>query len=229
VNLTRINIVLALLLVAVVLPTLVVRVDYSQPNIEILPHMKYSSAYDAFSTNPNFANGRTLQAPVSGTIARGDLPLDFAATPEDAIRAGEQLQSPFAAVDGMALSAAIEQGAEVYRIFCDTCHGAGGAGDGPVPKRGFPPPPSLLTGKSVTMKAGQLFHILTYGQGSMPTFTAQLSRENRWEVIEYIRSLQQDAARKAAIAAKSAADAAERPGPEDETKPDSQKPEGEQR
>ncbi len=57
-------------------------------------------------------------------------------------------------------------------------------------KRGFPPPPSLLTGKSPQTKDGQLFHILTYGQANMPDFAAQLSPARRWDVINYIRSLQ---------------------------------------
>ena len=40
------------------------------------------------------------------------------------------------------------------------------------------------------MKDGQLFHILTYGQGSMSPFAAQLARDRRWDVINYVRSMQ---------------------------------------
>ena len=43
------------------------------------------------------------------------------------------------------------------------------------------------------MKDGQLFHILSYGQGSMSPMAAQLSRAERWEVINYIRDMQQRA------------------------------------
>lgn len=43
------------------------------------------------------------------------------------------------------------------------------------------------------MKDGQLFHILTYGQGNMPSYATQLSREDRWRVIVHVRSLQQTA------------------------------------
>jgi mono/diheme cytochrome c family protein len=52
----------------------------------------------------------------------------------------------------------------------------------------------LPTGKSVEMKDGQLFHILSYGQGSMPSMAAQLSRADRWDAVNYVRSLQ-DAAK----------------------------------
>ena len=40
------------------------------------------------------------------------------------------------------------------------------------------------------MKDGQLFHILTHGQNNMASYASQLSREDRWNVIVYVRSLQ---------------------------------------
>ena len=40
------------------------------------------------------------------------------------------------------------------------------------------------------MKDGQLFHILTYGQNNMPSYASQLSRDDRWNAIIHVRSLQ---------------------------------------
>jgi mono/diheme cytochrome c family protein len=40
------------------------------------------------------------------------------------------------------------------------------------------------------MKDGQIFHILTYGQNNMPSYAGQISRDDRWKVIAYVRSLQ---------------------------------------
>ena len=191
---SRINIGLAVVLLVVVMISAFVDVDHSRPNYEIHlgDDMTYSPAYGAFAPNENFADGRTLQSPVPGTIARGEMPFHFKATPEDAIRAGQELVNPHEP-GGKEAAAAVDRGAEVYRVSCVPCHGGGGAGDGPVAKRGFPPPASLLTGKSLKMKDGQLFHILTLGQASMPSFAAQLSADRRWDVIHYIRKLQQDA------------------------------------
>ena len=78
----------------------------------------------------------------------------------------------------------------VFENYCATCHGAGGLGNGPVAQRGFPPPPSLLADKTRKMKDGHLFHVLTYGQNNMPSYASQISREDRWNVIGYVRSLQ---------------------------------------
>ncbi len=43
------NIALAVLLGLVVIATFFLKTDYSQPNYEFLPDMKYSQAYDAYS------------------------------------------------------------------------------------------------------------------------------------------------------------------------------------
>ncbi len=196
--LNRTNTVLAILLAVSVMATIATRVDYTQPNFEILPDMKYTPAWTAYQPNPNFANGQTLQTPVTGTIARGQMPLHYEATKEGAERAGEELENPFAVGGGneeqvleseARLRESIRRGSDTFGIFCVSCHGATGAGDGPVAKRGFPPPPSLLTGNSVKMKDGQLFHILTFGQGSMSGFAGQLPRDGRWDVINYVRTL----------------------------------------
>lgn len=183
----------ALVVVIAILAT--VRMDHSRPNFQIIVgnDMTYSPAYGAYAANANFANGRSFQEPVAGTLARGEQRFNFQATPEDALRAGEQLTSPYLKSPEDA-NAAADRGAVVFQTFCTSCHGGDSNGNGPVAQRGFPPPPSLLTGKSRDMKDGQLFHILTCGQNKvMPTFDVQLPPNRRWDVIAHIRRLQQSA------------------------------------
>lgn len=219
-----------------------VQTDYSRPNIEILPDMKYTDAWQAYAANPVFQNGRTLQGAVRGTIARGDLPLHFTASKEDAIRAGNELQNPFTLPPSKSVTkgtpeekpktlaggtpaggspapviasttppavppvdprvASEARGAALFRIYCIACHGPQGAGDGPVAQRGFPPPPPLPNGKSVQMKDGQVFHVLTYGQGSMPPFAGQLTQTARWDLVNHLRQMQRDAAAKPGVSPK---------------------------
>lgn len=170
------------------------RRDVHQPNLEIFPEMAHAPRYAAFAPNPVLPHGMTLQVPPTGTIPRGLLPLHYAATPEGAARAGAELESPLAADDAEALA----RGEQVYRNFCVPCHGAGGRGDGLAAQRGVPPPPSFLAEHAVAMKDGQLFHVLTYGQANMASYASQISREDRWRVILYVRSLQASAAAEAA-------------------------------
>lgn len=190
----RFNILLGLALASVFALLMLLRVDNSRPNYQVNlgDDMTYSPAYSTYEPNPIFKNDRTLQDSVPGTIARGTQLFHFEAAPDEALRAGEQLANPIdlGTEEGIAST---ERGATAFQTFCIACHGADGTGNGPVAKRGFPPPPSLLTGKSREMKDGQLFHILTYGQNSMPQFAAQLPPGRRWDVINHIRTLQKEA------------------------------------
>lgn len=185
------NLLLLAALVISIGANLVITSDPARPNLEVMPEMVHSISYKAYAANPNFPDGKTLQLPPPGTIARGAAPLDYAATPEDAVRAGEELKNPFTD----ATPGARSRGQFVFQTFCIVCHGPSGKGDGPVALRGFPPPPPLTAKHALDLPDGRIFHILTFGQKNMPSYAAQLSREDRWNVILYVRSLQQGAPR----------------------------------
>jgi mono/diheme cytochrome c family protein len=185
-----VNVCLLLLLLTVGALNWLTGTDPGRPNQEFLPEMAHSPRYNTFSANPNFPDGQTQQPPVPGTIARGMMPLHYRATPEDALRAGEELHSPLKTDDIRAQ----QRGASVFVNYCQICHGPGGKGDGPATQRGVPPPPSLLAEKALRLKDGQIFHILTYGQGNMASYAGQLSREDRWHVILHVRALQKQVA-----------------------------------
>lgn len=191
---TRLNYVLLFVLALVVAMNLFALPNPSQPNREFLPDMAHSPAYTSESANPNFPDGETLQPPIHGTVAQGRIPRHYAATDADALRAGRELHNPLSAKDVHAA----ERGALVFQTFCTPCHGGGGQGDGPVALRGYPAPPSLVTGNTTKMADGQLFHIVTYGRANMPSQAGLLSPQDRWAVILHIRSLQTPVAPKSA-------------------------------
>lgn len=191
---TRLNYVLLLILVVVVAINFLALPDPSRPNREFLPDMAHSPAYMSESANPNFADGKTLLPPVSGTVAQGRIPLHYAATDAEALRAGQELHNPLSAKDIHAAA----RGALVFQTFCNPCHGGGGQGDGPVALRGYPAPPSLVTGNTTKMPDGHLFHIVTYGRANMPPQAGLISPQDRWAAILHIRSLQTPAAPNAA-------------------------------
>lgn len=154
-----------------------------EPNVDIMPGMVHSVAYDSYAPNPNTKDGKTLQAPPKGTIALGFMPEypDGKLTRENA---GDVITSPYDSV-----TADMARGAKMYAIFCQTCHGLSGDGDGPVTKRGVPPPPSLKTDKVRKMKDGDLYYLITHGVGNMPPYQTQMKRNDRWLVGHYIKTL----------------------------------------
>jgi len=160
--------------------------DSSERGVEFMPEMARAIPAESYAANPVLAGSMTLQLPPADTIPRGWLPLHLTASPEDALRASLELSNPFSGDDRMAL----ERGESIFTRFCVLCHGPSGEGDGPVAQRGFPAPPSLLDAHAQGMGDGQLFHIITFGQGNMPGHAAQLDRADRWRAVLRIRQLQ---------------------------------------
>ena len=183
------NVVLLILVVGTFGLNWALRRQPNERNLEAIPQMVDAVPFDAYTENPNFPDGKTLQPPPAHAVVRGLPPLHYAATPEDARRAGEELTSSFSATDAVALA----RGAAVYATFCQVCHGPQGKGDGPVAQRGFPAPPSLLAPNALAMRDGQLFHVITYGQNVMPGYAAQIAREDRWQAVLHVRRLQEAA------------------------------------
>jgi len=85
----------------------------------------------------------------------------------------------------------VASGQTLYRAHCATCHGAGGRGDGPG-GAGLPKPPADLTAAHAAQHTvGDMFWWLTHGipAAGMPPFGAVLSEEDRWDLINFIRTL----------------------------------------
>jgi mono/diheme cytochrome c family protein len=158
--------------------------DVTKRNREYPGEMLVSPSYGSQTANPVLPNGVTAQPPVAGTIPRGFKPYHYGTTPEEEKRAGAELTNSFEAS-----TENLDRGKYVFVNNCAVCHGDSGAGDGPiVPK--FPNPPSFKTGTSRALTDGEMFHVVTRGRKNMPSNEAQVSAEDRWKVILYIRQLQ---------------------------------------
>ncbi|MFZ1699498.1 MAG: cytochrome c [Pyrinomonadaceae bacterium] len=158
--------------------------DVTKRNFEYPTQMGDSPAYLSQTANPILPKGKTNQPPVAGTIPRGFMPFHYGNSPEESIRAGKELTNPFAAT-----AENLARGKYVFDNNCAVCHGMTGAGDGPViPK--YPNPPSYKTDTSRALSDGELFYIITRGRLNMPPHESQVSADDRWKSVLYIRQLQ---------------------------------------
>lgn len=196
--------VLAALLGMVLSLHVLLQPDLLRRNYEFLPDMRTLVAYDGQGENPNYADGKNLQPPAPGAIARGFLPVHYGPGEDEARRAGAELKNPYAATD----AAARARGAAVWATFCVVCHGPNAEGNGPVTRRGVPAPPSFHTDVARARKDGELFHIVTYGRnnGNMPSYAVQVGAEDRWKAILHLRGLQEAQVQKDRQAAEPPAD-----------------------
>lgn len=181
-----------LLLASLLLPVVVLggliftQRDLSQPNWILPTQMAQSPAYKAQSWNPVLPNHMTLQPPVEGTLSRDAHPFPYGKTEAERKRAGVELKNPFTPNPEN-----LQRGQKIYETFCVVCHGTSGKGDGPmIPK--FPNPPSFLSKGSLALKDGEMFHTITLGRKKMASYASQVSWEDRWRVILYLRQLQKE-------------------------------------
>jgi putative copper resistance protein D len=88
-------------------------------------------------------------------------------------------------------AASIAHGRALFAARCAACHGAGGRGDGPR-GAGLPRRPADLTAPHTAQHtAGDLFWWIGRGipRGGMPGFAAELSVDERWDVVNFLRAL----------------------------------------
>lgn len=88
-----------------------------------------------------------------------------------------------------ATRASIEKGASIFQSQCVVCHGQKGKGDGPAGLALKPPPADLASTNALSQSDGALFWKLSTGRTPMPGFEALVSEEDRWNIINFIRSL----------------------------------------
>ncbi len=161
--------------------------DNNSTGYAYFPDMAYSNAYETYSANPNFADGKTMQPPVPGTVSREMIPYQFAKTFEEQQRAGRELVNPLQPTDDI-----LERGKEQYTIFCISCHGASGKGDGHlVTSKLFTAIPISLVSEYVQVKPdGELFHVITLGSIStlMGAHGSQIKPEDRWAIVTYVKN-----------------------------------------
>jgi copper transport protein len=88
--------------------------------------------------------------------------------------------------------ASIEEGQAIYRVQCVNCHGPNGRGDGPVGLTLQPPPADLYAHTQPGVHPdGTLYEWISFGFGEssvMPQFENILTEEERWHVVNYIRT-----------------------------------------
>lgn len=159
--------------------------DRNKPGYSFYPDMENSQAYDTYSSNPVFKDGKTNQAPAPNTVPRNHIPYRFQKTDSSLLVAGKELRNPHAGDETV-----LEEGKRLYGIYCAICHGDTGDGKGSLYTSGkySYPPASLLSEKAKARPDGEVFHIISVGYGIMGAHQSQLLPDERWQIIEYIKT-----------------------------------------
>ena len=140
--------------------------------------------YKPQASSDFFADGQAARPAVAGTVARGHLNDDphFYTGKVD----GKLVTTfPFPVTLDV-----LRRGQSRYDVFCAPCHDYTGAGNGMIVQRGLKRPPAFQDARLVNSPPGHFFDVITNGLGAMQDYSAQISAQDRWAIVAYVRALQ---------------------------------------
>ena len=170
---------------------------FRKTSLYIFPDMEWQLKLRPQKPSGFFANGRTSQMPVPGTIARG-APIQTAAGPvypyEDSpVNTGRVAGTTnFVEINPMPITAGLlKRGQQRFTINCSPCHGQLADGNGITKKLGaMAVVANLHDARIVKMTDGELFYVITNGRNLMGAYGPNVTVEDRWAVVAYLRALQ---------------------------------------
>jgi mono/diheme cytochrome c family protein len=88
-----------------------------------------------------------------------------------------------------ATPAVMAQAKQLYQLHCQSCHGANGDGHGEkAPELSVAPGDFTDVSKMRNVSDGELYWQITYGRLPMPAFKDKINEEERWALVDYIRT-----------------------------------------
>ena len=88
----------------------------------------------------------------------------------------------------------VARGAKLFAMQCAPCHGASGKGDSPVKSILNFSPDDLTSAKMKARSDAYIFATIRDGASHMPALADAMSVEETWEVVLYVRSIEERAA-----------------------------------
>jgi mono/diheme cytochrome c family protein len=147
--------------------------------------------YGAANIFPDGASARPL---VAGTVPR-----DPDTVPSRAWAAGVNVSEVMVPADapkngGIPFPVdrgVLDRGHEGFDVYCSVCHGRLGNGQGMIVQRGFPRPPSFHVDRLMTVPDAHFYDVITNGFGAMYSYAQRVPPRLRWEIVAYVRALQE--------------------------------------
>jgi mono/diheme cytochrome c family protein len=161
--------------------------DKSKPNVDLIQDMMESPAIKPQEFDSGSPNNSGMRVPPEGTQPQGFTPYRFAKDPEGAAKNQNPLVNDYS-------EAVLKVGLKQYETHCALCHGTSGEGGEKlsIGEKMALKPPSLLSDKIRSWTDGQIYHVVTVGQGVMGPYAAHIPQGYRWQVVNYIRHLQKE-------------------------------------
>jgi cytochrome c5 len=143
-------------------------------------HMLNQPRQDPQEASSFFKDGFGMRMPVSETVTRESIP--YTVMSEDA---ASLLADPLSRSEIV-----LRLGQRSYTKHCSVCHGLLGNGIPTLTAAYGAKPANLVSQSSIELPDGRIYHVIMKGKNSMPSYAADLSEDERWATVHYVRVLQ---------------------------------------
>jgi mono/diheme cytochrome c family protein len=145
--------------------------------------MQRQAKYKAYQSSEYHPDGLAMRAPPAGTVPYGSV-----GDPGLQRGIGED-GKPLARAPVPFTAPLLATGRKKFEIHCALCHGLVGDGQSQVAlNMSLRRPPNLHLYRDVP--DGYLYQVISQGFGLMPGYAGDLTPEERWGVVGYLRALQ---------------------------------------
>jgi len=150
------------------------------PVVAPISHMLDQPRLDPQRESNYFQDGFGMRLPVAGTVARGHMPFAVASQEEAA-----RLANPLPRTEET-----LKRGKQAFSTYCSVCHGILGNGQTSLTAAYGAKPANLVSRQMQDYEDGKIYYVIAKGKNAMPPYAADLSEEERWSVVHYVRVLQ---------------------------------------
>ncbi len=172
----------------------------TDPRFNLVSNMDYQEKYKSQRGTSFFADKRTMRPPIPGTVAQDTLALDDRYSRGVEPGTNDKFISDFPPQFSVN-AGAMQRGRERFEIYCAPCHGLAGYGDGMVARRAeelaegtWVAPTSLHEPRLANEPLGYFYNVISNGVRNMPGYASQVTEEDRWLIVLYLRALQRSQA-----------------------------------
>ena len=180
--------------------------------MEVFPDMVRQPKVRAQAPLGFFADGRGARVPVAGTVPMGyempqasnePIPGAAAVAPElnaepplaftggtDYRNTGKMGTNWGTGLPIKVTAELMERGRQRFEINCAICHGITAAGDGITKQYGLATVVTLQDDRIRKMADGEIFNTITHGKNTMMAYGPNITVNDRWAIIAYLRALQ---------------------------------------
>ncbi len=171
-----------------------------QPRIHFIQDMDNQGKFRTQHENPLFDDNRAMRPPVDGAVMRGEI-VDSEHLTSGTLNGTWATSFPSQITVNREF---LQRGRERFDIYCQSCHGLAGYGDGIVDQvardllvnsrlgkgTSWVPPRNLHELTIHQQVVGEIFNTISVGKNNMPALESQITVEDRWAIVAWVRALQ---------------------------------------